>query len=63
MQEAEPVERDYAQHPYLKRMQFRGGGYAILMALHSRSASANLRQFMYKSLGLRWYWIGMDRDG
>lgn len=49
MQEAEPVERDYAQHPYLKRMQFRGGGYAILMALHSRSASANLRQFMYKS--------------
>jgi len=54
MQEAEPVERDYAQHPYLKRMQFRGGGYAILMALHLRSASANLRQFMYKSLGLRW---------
>eukprot|EP00435_Cladocopium_sp_Y103_P068291 s673_g31.t1 len=49
MQEAEPVERDYAQHPYLKRMQFRGGGYAILMALHLRSARENLRQFMYKS--------------
>ena len=48
-QAAEPPERDYAQHPYLKRMQFRGGGYAILMALHLRSKQTGHRQFMYKS--------------
>eukprot|EP00434_Breviolum_minutum_P007053 symbB.v1.2.006223.t3/scaffold340.1/size245066/9 len=48
-QAAEPPERDYAQHPYLKRMQFRGGGYAILMALHLRSNQTGHRQFMYKS--------------
>ena len=53
----DPPERDFARHPYLKRMQFRGGGYAILMALHLRSkehmetartAAAAVRQFMYK---------------
>eukprot|EP00438_Fugacium_kawagutii_P027891 Skav231437 [mRNA] locus=scaffold1847:170670:177765:+ [translate_table: standard] len=41
--------KDYAQHPYLKRMQFRGGGYAILMAFHLRASNASRRQFMYKS--------------
>lgn len=53
-QAAEPPERDYAQHPYLKRMQFRGGGYAILMALHLRSKQTGHRQFMYKSRDQLW---------
>ncbi len=53
-QAAEPPERDYAQHPYLKRMQFRGGGYAILMALHLRSKQTDHRQFMYKSRDQLW---------
>ena len=51
MENVEPIERDYAQHPYLKRMQFRGGGYAILTALKLRSRDGSKRQFMYKSLG------------
>ena len=47
----EPPDRDFSKHPYLKRMQFRGGGYAILMAFHLRSkneTSSQTRDFMYK---------------
>lgn len=45
----QPPERDFNQHPYLKRMQYRGGGYAILLAMHLWFRRPGARQFMYKS--------------
>lgn len=46
---APAAERDFERHPYLKRMEYRGGGYAILMALHERSTQLGARQFMFKA--------------
>lgn len=43
------LARDYARHPYMRRMEYRGGGYAILMALHRRRLRPGQRQFMYKA--------------
>lgn len=50
MQAAEaPPERDFDQHPYLRRMEYRGGGFAILMAFELRRQLHDARQYMLKS--------------
>lgn len=44
-----PPDRNFDAHPYIKRMEYRGGGYAILMALHCRARRPRERQFAYKA--------------
>jgi len=48
-----PPESDFARHPYLRRMEYRGGGFAILMAFCSRLQQPGARQYMFKSEVLR----------
>jgi len=44
-----PADVNIDRHPYLRRMQYRGGGFAILMAFHRRLQRPGSRQFMFKS--------------
>jgi len=45
-----PVEeRDFDRHPYIRRMEYRGGGFAILMAFELRRRQPSMRQYMFKS--------------